>query len=172
MSLTAFAHLGMLLLFGIALYFILKKGRYPLATSGGLLALAVVGGFLGSDPSWDTLLLLWICPVLGLYLFGITYWHKRAPLESADAFTIKLTHDKGVLTLQNIRRGISIIGAAGSGKTESVLAQLLTQCTANGLSGVLHDYKDFELTEIAYPLISPFRDCSFTVSPLIPSMPG
>jgi hypothetical protein len=73
MSLTAVVHLGMLLLFGIALYLILKKGRYPLATSGGLLALAVVGGFLRFDPSWDTLLLLWICPVLGLYLFGITY---------------------------------------------------------------------------------------------------
>jgi hypothetical protein len=154
----------MLLLFGIALYFILKKGRYPLATSGGLLALAVVGGFLGSDPSWDTLLLLWICPVLGLYLFGITYWHKRASLESADAFTIKLTHDKGVLTLQNIRRGISIIGAAGSGKTESVLAQLLTQCSTNGLSGVLHDYKDFELTEIAYPLIAPLETEFYCVS--------
>ena len=39
-----------------------------------------------------------------------------------------------------------MIGAAGSGKTESVLAQLLTQCTRNGLSGVLHDYKDFELS--------------------------
>lgn len=54
--------------------------------------------------------------------------------------------------LDNIRRGISIIGAAGSGKTESVVYNLFQHFAANRFCGVMHDYKNFEITEMAYPL--------------------
>ncbi|MCR9228340.1 MAG: type IV secretion system DNA-binding domain-containing protein [Flavobacteriaceae bacterium] len=56
------------------------------------------------------------------------------------------------VVLDNIRRGISIIGAAGSGKTESVVYRLFQHFAANGFCGVMHDYKNFEITEMAYPL--------------------
>ncbi|WP_417936419.1 type IV secretory system conjugative DNA transfer family protein [Flagellimonas onchidii] len=56
------------------------------------------------------------------------------------------------VVLDNIRRGISIIGAAGSGKTESVVYNLFQHFAANRFCGVMHDYKNFEITEMAYQL--------------------
>nr|WP_088341715.1 type IV secretion system DNA-binding domain-containing protein [Robiginitalea sediminis] len=164
MDLIAIAGLLIIGIFVVLLYALLKKTRYPLGYSILLLLLWVVGGYYFMEDSWDLWLLFWVCPLLGLFIVGITFWNISETETGADAFTVKLAHRKGVLTLQNIRRGISIIGAAGSGKTESVLAQLLSQCAGNGLSGVLHDYKDFELTEIAYPLIDPERTQFYCIS--------
>lgn len=56
------------------------------------------------------------------------------------------------VVLGNIRRGISIIGAAGSGKTESIVHHLFRHFAAHRFCGVMHDYKNFEITEMAYPL--------------------
>ncbi len=56
------------------------------------------------------------------------------------------------LVLGNIRRGISIIGSAGSGKTESIVHELFQHLGAYGFCGVMHDYKNFEITEMAYPI--------------------
>ncbi len=56
------------------------------------------------------------------------------------------------LILDNIRRGISIIGSAGSGKTESIVYNLFGHLAAYGFCGVMHDYKNFEITEMAYPI--------------------
>lgn len=61
----------------------------------------------------------------------------------------------GSLKLDNLKRGVSIIGSAGSGKTESVVYNLLRHLSEHQFCGIIHDYKDFELTEIAYPL---FKD--------------
>jgi type IV secretory pathway TraG/TraD family ATPase VirD4 len=155
---------AMVLLFVGFLFLLLQKTRYPLAASSLLLTLWIGGGFYFMAYPWESLLLFWACPLLGLYVLGIAFWHTDNNGSKADAFTVKLSHRSGQLRLQNIRRGISIIGAAGSGKTESVLAQLLMQCMDNGLSGVVHDYKDFELTEIAYPLLDPNKTQFYCVS--------
>ena len=56
------------------------------------------------------------------------------------------------LSIENIKRGASVIGAAGSGKTESVIYNFLKHFSEHQFYGILDDYKDFELTEIAYPL--------------------
>ncbi len=61
----------------------------------------------------------------------------------------------GQFKIENIKRGISVIGSAGSGKTESVIYNFLQHFSEHQFCGILHDYKDFELTEIAYPL---FKD--------------
>jgi hypothetical protein len=79
--------------------------------------------------------------------------------------------------LANVRRGISIIGSAGSGKTESVVHGLLHHFEKHGFCGVIHDYKHFEITELAYPLYHgkkmPFHIISFDeihqkVNPIAP----
>ena len=67
-------------------------------------------------------------------------------------YKVKLPHRSGTLTLANIRRGVSIIGSAGSGKTESVVHGLLLHFEKHKFCGVIHDYKHFEITEMAYPL--------------------
>lgn len=56
------------------------------------------------------------------------------------------------LKLDNIRRGISIIGSAGSGKTESIVYNLFNHLATFEFCGVMHDYKNFEITEMAYPI--------------------
>ena len=58
------------------------------------------------------------------------------------------------LILGNIRRGISIIASAGSGKTESVVYNLFDHLSRFGFCGVMHDYKNFEITEMAYPIFT------------------
>lgn len=56
------------------------------------------------------------------------------------------------LVLENIRRGISVIASAGSGKTESVIYNLLVHFKKHRFCGAVHDYKNFEITEMAYPM--------------------
>ncbi|QYA26632.1 type IV secretory system conjugative DNA transfer family protein [Gramella sp. MT6] len=79
--------------------------------------------------------------------------------------------------IANIKRGASVIGSAGSGKTESVVYGFLKHFQQYTFCGVIHDYKDFELTEMAYPLFKdsdiPFKIISFDkiihrVNPIAP----
>src|SRR5690606_34111634 len=92
-------------------------------------------------------------------------------------YRVKLGLIGGKLTLANIRRGVSIIGSAGSGKTESVVLALMKHFKKQAFCGIIHDYKHFELTELAYPLFQggelPFHIISFDtihkrVNPIAP----
>ncbi|SHG26090.1 Type IV secretion-system coupling protein DNA-binding domain-containing protein [Salegentibacter echinorum] len=79
--------------------------------------------------------------------------------------------------IENIKRGVSVIGSAGSGKTESVVYGFLRHFEKYQFCGIIHDYKDFEITEMAYPLFKnpdiPFKIISFDkiihrVNPIAP----
>lgn len=59
---------------------------------------------------------------------------------------------KKVKYITNINRGVGIFGASGAGKSESVIYQILTWFSKVKRPGIINDYKDYELTEIAYPL--------------------
>ena len=76
---------------------------------------------------------------------------KAIPKKYGVHFKLK----SGRFKIDNVKRGVSIIGSAGSGKTESVVYNLLQHFSKYHFCGIIHDYKDFELTEIAYPL---FKD--------------
>ena len=95
--------------------------------------------------------------------------HKR--------YRIRFKLRNGNFKADNIRRGVSIIGSAGSGKTESVVYTILQHFSQHDFAGVIHDYKDFELTEMAYPLFKeqniPFYTIGFDqihyrVNPIAP----
>ena len=92
-------------------------------------------------------------------------------------YAVKLKVKQGAIKLQNIRRGISVIGSAGSGKTESVVYNILKHFQNHQFCGLIHDYKHFEITEIAVPLFNdpkrPFHIVSFDdiyskVNPIAP----
>ncbi|MBZ9629780.1 type IV secretion system DNA-binding domain-containing protein [Salegentibacter sp. LM13S] len=92
-------------------------------------------------------------------------------------YRVKFTLESGSLSIQNLRRGVSITGAAGSGKTESVVYNFLKHLSKHQFCGIIHDYKNFELTELAYPLFKdspiPFKIISFDpvyhkVNPIAP----
>ena len=105
------------------------------------------------------------------------YLHNDIASTIARKYRVQFRLKFGLFTLKNIKRGASVIGAAGSGKTESVIYNFLQHFSKYNFCGILHDYKDFELTEIAYPLFRkkelPFYTISFDpiynlVNPIAP----
>lgn len=101
---------------------------------------------------WEHIVLYIVVPILfvGTVLYGLFFADEKKPTDKKYRVRFKLKNGK--FKIDNIRRGASIIGSAGSGKTESVIYNFLQHFSNHGFCGVIHDYKDFELTEIAYPL--------------------
>lgn len=54
--------------------------------------------------------------------------------------------------IKDIRLGVSIAGSSGSGKTESPCYAIARHYAQHDCAGIIHDFKDFELTEMIYPL--------------------
>ncbi|WP_299622940.1 type IV secretory system conjugative DNA transfer family protein [uncultured Tenacibaculum sp.] len=118
------------------------------------------------------------CPLLLLNTVLYVFLHKENETYNADdKYLVRFKVQRGSFKIDNIKRGASIIGSAGSGKTESVVFNLLTHFSQYGFCGVIHDYKHFEITEMAYPLFEKrgidFRVISFDdiydrVNPIAP----
>lgn len=126
---------------------------------------------------WEHIILYMVVPILfvGTILYGLFYGENQGGTNKKYRVRFKLKN--GRFKIDNIRRGASVIGSAGSGKTESVVYNFLQHFSQNRFCGVIHDYKDFELTEIAYPLFKgttvPFYTIAFDeihcrVNPIAP----
>lgn len=123
-------------------------------------------------------LLYYGCAILLMNTMLYVFFQKDENISEAGAkYEVHFRSDKGDFKIQNIKRGASVIGAAGSGKTESVVYGFLRHFRRNSFCGVIHDYKDFEITEMAYPLFKdsdiPFYIISFDkiihrVNPIAP----
>ena len=142
------------------------------------ISLSVLVFYLSEGNELIFILLYLVCPLMliniGLYVF----LHKTESPKNGDSrYQVNFATTKGNFRLDNIKRGASIIGSAGSGKTESVVYGFLKHFEKEGFCGIIHDYKDFELTEMAYPLFKdsdiPFKVISFDkiihkVNPIAP----
>ncbi|TVZ26753.1 type IV secretion system coupling TraD/TrwB family protein [Gillisia sp. Hel_I_86] len=130
---------------------------------------------------WNNLVLVLlnvVCPLLLINTALYVFLHKKEVPKNGDyRYQINFATTKGNFKLDNIKRGASIIGSAGSGKTESVVYGFLKHFRKEGFCGIILDYKDFELTEMAYPLFKdgdiPFKVISFDkiihrVNPIAP----
>ena len=126
---------------------------------------------------WEHITLYIIAPALflGAVVYGLFFAERKAPGDKK--YQVRFQLSNGNFKADNIRRGASIIGSAGSGKTESVVYGFLKHFRKEGFCGIIHDYKDFELTEMAYPLFKdggiPFKVISFDkiihrVNPIAP----
>ncbi len=129
----------------------LKKGFYITL----LFLVAFAGIFYNQLP--DTLFLKAVLygglPLLFVAILLFVFVAKEENLTAIHGKYRAILNTKGYrLILGNIRRGISIIGSAGSGKTESVVHGLFQHLGAHRFCGVMHDYKNFEITEMAYPI--------------------
>ena len=80
--------------------------------------------------------------------------HTQSERSNPDRFRVVFSLKNGTLKLDNIKRGISVIGSAGSGKTESIVYNFLHHFNQKGFCGLIHDYKNFEITEMAYPIFN------------------
>ncbi len=113
---------------------------------------------------WEHIVLYIVVPILfvGTVLYGLFFAERKNPMDKKYRVRFKLKN--GRFKIDNIRRGASIIGSAGSGKTESVIYNFLQHFSKHGFCGVIHDYKDFELTEIAYPLFKESKTKFYTIA--------
>ena len=126
---------------------------------------------------WNFLILNFLIPHLACntILYGLTNPFLVSNIQ--PKYRVKFALTEGRTEVKNVRRGVAIIGAAGSGKTESVVYNFLQHFRKYSFCGIIHDYKSFELTEISLPLFKtgkiPFYIISFDriynrVNPIAP----
>jgi type IV secretory pathway TraG/TraD family ATPase VirD4 len=90
--------------------------------------------------------------ILPSLLIGALYSLLTYPDKVDELWDCPIPTTKGIKYIKNVRRGILIIASAGSGKTESPIYTLLKHFANKDFSGIIYDYKDGELSEIAKPL--------------------
>ncbi|GLU45415.1 type IV secretory system conjugative DNA transfer family protein [Allomuricauda sp. NBRC 101325] len=144
----------------------------------GIVLLALANGLLWG---WDDFIKGSLTFWLPLFFVHVVIYalvdHFKEEKKPSKVFEVKMKVRGKPLVLGNIRRGVSVMASAGSGKTESVIYNFLRHFQNENFSGIIHDYKDFEITEMAYPLWKnekiPFRIVSFgpiyhRVNPIAP----
>lgn len=153
--------LGMLLLFSG----LFKLTRYAFALNLALILLLlftlVATGRIGLTNG-----LLWITSPLLLALSALYVFlsPEADTTQNQKKYQVSLPLKNGSFKIGDVRRGVSIIGSAGSGKTESVVYSFLRHFAKENFCGIIHDYKDFELTEMAYPLFQKSNVPFYTVA--------
>lgn len=127
--------------------------------------------------STSHIILFIVIPLLFACTLLYVFFHKEKGKNLDDKYQVKFKVRSGSFKINNIKRGASVIGSAGSGKTESVVFNFLQHFSKHAFCGVIHDYKNFELTEMTYPLFQaqeiPFYTISFDtiydrVNPIAP----
>ena len=98
------------------------------------------------------IILFIIVPVLFIGTVLYVFLHEEQSGNGDKKYQVSFKLRRGKFQIENIKRGASVIGSAGSGKTESVIYNFLQHFSTHQFCGIIHDYKDFELTEIVYPL--------------------
>lgn len=168
-----------ILIFGVTIivfYAMFRISRYAFLLNMAMLSLLV---FYISEGNQLVLVLLYlVCPLMLINTVMYVFLHKSEDKQNGNTkYQVSFSTHKGIFKLDNIKRGASVIGSAGSGKTESVVYGFLKHFRNESFCGIIHDYKDFELTEMAYPLFKdsdiPFKVFSFDkiihrVNPIAP----
>tara|TARA_B100002049_G_scaffold92911_1_gene68610 strand:- start:5051 stop:6637 length:1587 start_codon:yes stop_codon:yes gene_type:complete len=160
----------------IVFYAVFRVSRYAFIIN--ILVLGVMVFYLKEENALTVIALYLVCPLILINIGMYVFLHKTdKPINGDSKYQVSFATTKGNFKLDNIKRGASIIGSAGSGKTESVVYGFLKHFQKEGFCGIIHDYKDFELTEMAYPLFRdndiPFKVISFDkiihrVNPIAP----
>jgi type IV secretory pathway TraG/TraD family ATPase VirD4 len=116
--------------------------------------------------NWDMahIILYIIIPVLFTATVLYVFFHEERSMTADRKYQVHFKLKRGKFKIENIKRGASVIGSAGSGKTESVIYNFLQHFSKHQFCGIIHDYKDFELTEIAYPLFKEKDIKFYTIS--------
>ncbi|SDD74769.1 Type IV secretory system Conjugative DNA transfer [Pricia antarctica] len=166
-------------LFGSVVFFIgFRYTRFGFGINLLLVLSVTCLAFMFRPTGLFNLLFFVLFPLQGINtVFYMLAGYRKERVRTERKYHVRLKLRSGTLSLHNIRRGISIIASAGSGKTESVVYGLLEHLQKFEFCGVIHDYKHFEITEMAYPLFQndgvPFHIISFDdihkkVNPIAP----
>lgn len=74
------------------------------------------------------------------------------PDKIDETWDVPFNTTNGRKVIKNIRRGVLILGSAGSGKTQSPIYAIMKHLANKKYGGIIYDYKDGELSEMALPL--------------------
>lgn len=179
MNVQIYVLIPSLILSGLISYAIIKYARHGFAIM--LLCLIMVSVIIGAKRDFLSLLNAILCMVLPLLFWNVILYayageNDGYPRVGKEYKVVMKTRGSNLI-LENIRRGVSVIAAAGSGKTESVIYSFLDHFKRHKFNGVIHDYKNFEITEMAYPLfqssgnkfyIISFDPIHYRVNPIAP----
>ena len=164
------------LMIAVVFYWVYRKSRYAFILNVLLLCLIIFS--LGYQENVMKTILYLGCPLPLLNIVLYVFMDNSASKSMTEGkYQVNFKSDHRDFKIENIKRGASIIGSAGSGKTESIVYGFLEHFRKHNFCGVIHDYKDFELTEMAYPIFKdsdiPFFIVSFDriihrVNPIAP----
>ena len=128
-----------------------KKRGFPITIVGLVLANMTIWKLMGIALFLKGLLFVTV-PLLFIFSVSYAFMGEDGAPGVGRAYRVSMNTRGRPLVLENIRRGVSVIASAGSGKTESVIYGFLQHFRKQGFCGVIHDYKNFEITEMAHPL--------------------
>lgn len=146
----------------ILILFLWSKFRFLAIGVYICICLAVYAWYNSLDLLYWDYIAIFLIPTMGLitvisYLqAGLAESRACRNSDKKEIFTVELTDENGKLHyIEGLDRGIAVIGAAGAGKTQSVIYQIAKHHAKWEMSGFIHDYKNFEFTSMLYPL---FKD--------------
>ncbi|PTX14711.1 type IV secretion system coupling TraD/TrwB family protein [Pontibacter mucosus] len=133
----------LLLLFGMALFPVLVH-QAPKVAGGVVLA---VGGLFVCIASYG------LCRFSRYILERVSRFGQGLRADR-HPYSLELATTRGPIRLYNPFRGILVVGAAGSGKSESIALPLMRGFAQKGYTGVLYDFKFPSLTGDMYSLLA------------------
>ncbi|MCX2682179.1 type IV secretory system conjugative DNA transfer family protein, partial [Galbibacter sp. EGI 63066] len=158
--------LTILLTGGLLLYLINRYERYGfLMGCFGLGLLIYIWPAIMETQLFLKGLLIIILPLMfgNIVFYAFAGKGKEAP-KAQKQYKVTIKAKGHNLVLENIRRGVSVIASSGSGKTESIIYNFIKHFKAHAFCGVVHDYKNFEITEMAWPIFQKSTDRFYMVS--------
>ena len=122
-----------------------------LVSLGGYVLLFFLVGSMASKLPWDYFMVLYVLPSLVFSFFAWAVLETvlgKKKVEIKNVFDVSIPYNRTKKLVFNIKRGVSVQGAAGSGKTASVAGWILKWMGERNIPGLIYDYKNFELVEV------------------------
>src|SRR5690606_10818825 len=170
---TQYIIVGINLLVAIFLGFFSRSGNWAVT---GIVALIVylilfyILRYLGMILPISYFLVLYVLPSLLLGFVAMFIIQLMGPSEpkSTNVFDVSIPYNGNKYLKVNIQKGVSVQGAAGSGKTASVAGHILKNMGERNVPGLIYDYKNFELVEVVQWF---YRDSTIPIHAFSPHDP-
>lgn len=146
--------LGINLIVAILLGIVMKVGNWIITLIVSLVIYFLLYhllGYMGPSLPITYFLVLYVLPssVLGFaVMLVIQVLGGSSEPKTSNVFDVIIPYNGNKRLLVNIKRGVSVQGAAGSGKTASVAGHILKCMGERNVSALVYDYKNFELVEV------------------------
>ena len=142
---------------GILIPFVIYRFKHIIGVICAVLSICI-GSWLileiGGD--WTHIYATCVMPIiLGFSILVLFSSGRKGKTKSKkeDVMRVEMLDDsKKKHWITDLNRGVAIFGSSGAGKSASVIFFLMKHLSRNKFSGIINDYKDYELSEIAYQI--------------------